>query len=203
MHLKSLALMEPRHVQFNVIITFFPIWRLISAPSSLCAEQTQWQCNNHLGIFSPLFIKVALEWWLRIISASYLHRVVLHYTYCIPYITVLWNLNQTPCIKRPSLDVKSRLGFIKTFADKAAFRHGKRKKKNKATHSMTQLLTTRFNILHGHFDDIQARFAQWSVPNKRADWVWGENRACSHCLMLLQKANRLLRKWNSWEKKNH
>lgn len=79
--------------------------------------------------FSPLFLKVALEWWLRIISTSYLLRAVLHYTYCIPYITVPWNPNQTPCIKRPSLDVKSRLGFIKTYADKAAFRPGKRGKK--------------------------------------------------------------------------
>lgn len=41
--------------------------------------------------------------------------------------------------------------------------------KNKATHSTTQLLMTRFNIFSGHFDDIQVRFAQWSVPNKRAD----------------------------------
>lgn len=120
--------MKPRHVQFDVIITFFPIWRLISAPSSLYAEQAQWLCNNHLGIFFSSFFKVALGWWLRIISTSYLLRAVLHYTYCIPYITVPWNPNQTPCIKRPSLDVKSRLGFIKTYADKAAFRPGKGKK---------------------------------------------------------------------------
>lgn len=146
--------------------------------------------------FSFLFLKVALEGWLRIISTSYLLRAVLHYTYCIPYITVPWNPNQTPCIKRPSLDVKSWLGFIKTYADKAAFRPGKRNK-NKVTHSMTQLLMTRFNILRGHFDDIRARFAQRSVPNKRADWVWGENRACSHCLMLLQKLP------DCWESETH
>lgn len=41
--------------------------------------------------------------------------------------------------------------------------------KNKVTHSTTQLLKTRFNILRGHFDDIRVRFAQRSVPNKRAD----------------------------------